>query len=242
MSSYEAYEHNLKLYNDSIRKDLDITLTSIIPTQKNLMKTILWLNTSIIGLSIAALTKDIFIGYLVVPFILSFFAILIILFALKDGRIKAFGTPFISDIENIEVGKNEKIMGLIQMNHSYKLAFENNEKLIKKRAQKIGWATNKTITAIISIPILLIIFYINSNLMKGGSEMAENDDPNTSTRPTMSSATSKPAAMMSTNSTEMIFEMKRTFDHENFGNKSTYSQENDNNSIKPTEKQTKEGK
>lgn len=237
MSSYEAYEHNLKLYNDSIRKDLDITLTSIIPTQKNLMKTILWLNSSIIGLSIATLTKDIFIGYLVVPFILSFFAILIILFALKDGRIKAFGTPDISDIETIKEGIDEKIMGLIQMNNSYKLAFDNNEKLIKKRAKKIAWATNKTIGAIISIPILLIIFYINSNLLKGGSKMAENDNPNTSTRPTMSSATSKPAVMMSTNNAGKVFANDRAI------SESTSIKSQSGSSQKPSQSQdNKKGK
>ncbi len=195
----ENYEHNLKLYNESIRKDLDITLTSIIPTQKNLMKTILWLNSSIIGLLIASLSKGIFIGYIAIPFIFSFLAILTILFALKDGRIKAFGTPNISDIQDIAQDENEKVMGLIQMNNSYKIAFDNNEKLIKKRAKKIALATNKTIVSFISIPILLIVFYCNSNLMKGGKPMAENDSQKPTARPTMSSATSKPAAMMSTN-------------------------------------------
>ncbi len=195
----ENYEHNLKLYNESIRKDLDITLTSIIPTQKNLMKTILWLNSSIIGLLIASLSKGIFIGYIAIPFIFSFLAILTILFALKDGRIKAFGTPNISDIQDIAQDENEKVMGLIQMNNSYKIAFDNNEKLIKKRAKKIALATNKTIVSFISIPILLIVFYCNSNLMKGGKPMAENDSQKPTVRPTMSSATSKPAVMMSTN-------------------------------------------
>ena len=71
-SNNENYEHNLKLYNESIRKDLDITLTSTIPIQKNLMKTILWLNSSIIGLSIAILSKNIHIGYIVIPFVFSF--------------------------------------------------------------------------------------------------------------------------------------------------------------------------
>ena len=39
MSDTSAYEHNLKLYFDSKRKDLDILLSTTIPTQKNLMKT-----------------------------------------------------------------------------------------------------------------------------------------------------------------------------------------------------------
>jgi hypothetical protein len=202
-NKHEAYEHNLKLYNESIRKDLDITLTSSIPTQKNLMKTILWLNSSIIGLSIASVSKEMSIWYIAVPFILSFFAILTILFALKDGRVKYFGTPSIESIENIDPNEYEKVQGLIEMNNSFQIAFNNNSELIKKRATKIALATTKTILSIVSIPILLGLFYFNNqNLMKGGKDMAENDNNPTSssTRPKMSSATSKPAAMMSTNS------------------------------------------
>ena len=44
------YESNLKLSYDSIRKDYDIILTSVIPTQKNLIKTYLWLDTFILGI------------------------------------------------------------------------------------------------------------------------------------------------------------------------------------------------
>lgn len=235
----EKYEHNLKLYNESIRKDLDITLTSIIPTQKNLMKTILWLNSSIIGLSIATLSKDISIGYIIVPFSLSFLAILIILFALKDGRIKAFGTPNIKDIEKIKEDDDEKVMGLIQMNNSYRLAFNNNEKLIKKRANKIACAINTTIGAIISIPILLSIFYIQSNLLKGGSKMAENDNPSSSTRPTMSSATSKPAAMMSTNNSNKVFANDRAISESTISSSKSKS----GSSINPSKLQdNKKGK
>lgn len=37
----ENREKNLKLHYEAMRKDLDIVLTSMIPTQKNLMKTIM---------------------------------------------------------------------------------------------------------------------------------------------------------------------------------------------------------
>ena len=232
-SNNENYEHNLKLYNESIRKDLDITLTSTIPIQKNLMKTILWLNSSIIGLSIAILSKNIHIGYIVIPFVFSFFSMLTILFALKDGRIKAFGTPDIKYIEEISPGENEKSMRLIQMNKSYKIAFDNNTALIKKRAKKIAWAINKTIASIIFIPIILVVFYFNSNLMKGESKMAENDNPNTNNRPTMSSATSKPAVMMSTNNAGRIIANDRAM------NESTITKSRPGSSTKSTQPQSK---
>ena len=204
----EAYEHNLKLYNESIRKDLDITLTSTIPTQKNLMKTILWLNSSIIGLSIATLSKDIFIGYIIIPFILSFIAILIILLSLKGGRDKTFGSPDLFTIENIKDDKDEKVNGLIEMNNSFKLAFDSNSKLINKRGSKISKSITATISSIITIPILIIVFTVNLNLMKG-EKMAENDNANTS-RPNSSSATSKPAVSLSTNNAGRVIANDRS--------------------------------
>ncbi|MCG3651947.1 hypothetical protein ACOTWK_05885 [Aliarcobacter butzleri] len=164
-NSNEAYEHNLKLYNESVRKDLDITLTSTIPTQKNLMKTILWLNSSVIGLCLAAVSKDFAIIYISMPFVFSYLAIITILYSLKDGRIKTLGTPSIKSIENITPNEYEKINGFITLNESYKKALDSNVELIQKRAIKIAFATNMTILSIISI---FIITVLHINLMKGG--------------------------------------------------------------------------
>lgn len=166
-NTLEAYEHNLKLYNDSIRKDLDILLTSTIPTQKNVMKTILWLNTSVFALCIAALSKKIGIIYIAIPFFFSSFAIFIILLALKDGRIKSFGTPHIKDIENINQNKYEKTSGLITMNNSFTEARNTNMQLVEKRASKIALSINCTIISMSSIFILVVLF-VNIHLMKGG--------------------------------------------------------------------------
>lgn len=163
----EAYEHNLKLYNESIRKDLDLTLGSMIPTQKNLMKTILWLNSSIIGLCLTAMSKQTALIYISIPFLFSFFAIIIILFSLKDGRIKILGTPSIKSIENIKQNEYEKINGFITLNESYEKARNNNIELIKKRAEKIALSINMTICSIVSIFIVSVL-YVNINLMKGG--------------------------------------------------------------------------
>lgn len=163
------YEHNLKLYNESIRKDLDIILTSMIPTQKNLMKTLLWLNSSIIGLILATMSKDINIIYVLIPFIFSFLAILIILLSLKDGRVKYLGSPSIKDIENISItkAKNKKVLGLIAMNESIYHATERNFDSVKKRGAKIGKAITLTIISMASIPLLLILWYNLPNLNIG---------------------------------------------------------------------------
>ena len=165
-NSNESYEYNLKLYNESIRKDLDITLSSI-PAQKNLMKTILWLNSSIIGLCLTALSKDIGLIYISMPFIFSFLGIITILYSLKDGRTKTLGSPSIESIQNITPNEYEKINGLITMNESFEKALNNNIELIEKRAQKIAFSTNMTIISMISIFIISVL-YVNINLMKGG--------------------------------------------------------------------------
>ena len=165
-NSNESYEYNLKLYNESIRKDLDITLSSI-PAQKNLMKTILWLNSSIIGLCLTALSKDIGLIYISMPFIFSFLGIITILYSLKDGRTKTLGSPSIEFIQNIKPDEYEKVNGLITMNESFEKALNNNIELIEKRAQKIAFSTNMTIISMISI-FIISVFYVNINLMKGG--------------------------------------------------------------------------
>jgi hypothetical protein len=163
----EAYEYNLKLYNESVRKDLDITLSSTIPTQKNLMKTVLWLNSSVIGLCLAAISKNIGIIYISMPFAFSFIGIMTILYSLKDGRTKTLGTPPIKSIEKINSNKYEKINGLITMNESFKKALDINIELIEKRAKKIAFATNMTILSISTIFIVGVL-YVNIHLMKGG--------------------------------------------------------------------------
>ena len=160
----EAYEHNLKLYFDSKRKDLDILLSTTIPTQKNLMRTILWLNSSFFAFIIALISKENIHKFLIIamsiPFLFSFFAILFILFSLKEGRIKFFGTLQLEVINLIAQDENEKIQGLLDMNTSLNLAFNSNAEIVKKRANKIAKATNLTIMSAISI-FLIIIFYVN---------------------------------------------------------------------------------
>jgi hypothetical protein len=164
----EAYEHNLKLYFESKRKDLDILLGTTIPAQKNLMKTILWLNSSILAITITLLIKkDMQIIFLSLPFIFSSIAIFQILFSLKDGREKTFGTLPLSEIDKIPQDENEKAQGLYNMNTSLDIAFKANSSLVVKRGSKIGMATNFTILSAISI-FTMIIIYVNFYLMKGG--------------------------------------------------------------------------
>jgi len=199
----EDYEYNLKLYNESIRKDLDIVLSSTIPTQKNLMKTLLWINSVVIGLLTSLIAYDlkskIIILSLSIPYFFSFMAIIILLLSLKDGRVKAFGTPNISNFENIKPNKWAKSQGLTNINKSLKQAFDINSRIVAKRGKKIAQAINFTIASVIFI-FLISTTYSNLILKKGGNTMSENKkDTNFDDRPKMSASTSKPETMLATN-------------------------------------------
>ena len=124
-------------------------------------------NSSIIGLCLTALSKDIGLIYISMPFIFSFLGIITILYSLKDGRTKTLGSPSIEFIQNIKPDEYEKVNGLITMNESFEKALNNNIELIEKRAQKIAFSTNMTIISMISIFIISVL-YVNINLMKGG--------------------------------------------------------------------------
>jgi hypothetical protein len=199
----QDYEANLKLYNESIRKDLDVILSSIIPTQKNLMKTLLWINSVILGLLTSLIASDIeskiILMSLSIPYFFSFMAIIILLLSLKDGRVKAFGTPNISDLENIQPSIWAKSQGLTNINNSIKQAFDINSNIVAKRGRKIAQAINFTIASVIFI-FLMSIAYSNFILKRGGNIVSENKkNTDFDKRPKMSQSTSKPETMLATN-------------------------------------------
>ncbi len=209
----EDYEHNLKLYNESIRKDLDIILSSTIPIQKNLMKTLLWINSVVIGLLTSLMKYDLKNTFIIlsisIPYTFSFMAIMILLISLKDGRVKAFGTPSMNSLEDIEPNKWAKSQGLANINHSLKKAFDINSVIVIKRGERIARAVNFTILSVIFI-FLITILHTNLILTKGGNTMSENKkDTNFDDRPKMSSSTIKPELMLATNNSNVTLDNVR---------------------------------
>ncbi len=199
----QDYEYNLKLYNESIRKDLDIILSSIIPTQKNLMKTLLWINSVVLGLLTSLIANNIenkiILISISIPYFFSFMAIIILLLSLKDGRVKAFGTPNINNFENIQPNIWAKSQGLTNLNNSIKKAFDVNSDIVAKRGKKIAQAINFTIASVIFI-FLISIAYANFILKQGGNVMSKNNkNIDFDERPKMSSSSSKPEVMLATN-------------------------------------------
>lgn len=156
---YENYEKNLKDYLEVLKDDFKILLTSTIPTQKNLMKTLLWINMTIIGFVIALIAKEksTILLMLSIPFVFSSFAILLILKSLTDGRIKSFASPKFDDITKHLNQDFERQRGIITLITSLTKAFEANAQIVKKRADKIHTAINFTITSSIVLFFIIIL-------------------------------------------------------------------------------------
>ena len=197
--SLANYEEKLKVYYESVRKDLDIILTSTIPAQKNLIKTILWVNASILGL-IAALMKDAVHVVYAIPFSFSFLAFLVTLFALKDGRTKAFGTPPVEDIDRIGEDDYEKANTYIQMISAARTAFEHNENVVVTRAKKIAAATTFTVWSVASMLLVALVYANTHHYPKEVIVSEKNEDTPVDNRPKMTGGTAKPEKVLYTNS------------------------------------------
>lgn len=195
-------ENNYKLFYEASRKDLDILLSSSIIGQKNLMKTIMWINFTLVGLVSIWLNKTLRVElfYLAIPIILlSSLSIISILLSLTKGRDKVFGQPHIDNITNIENDEYSHLNAIYTMISSTEIAFNTNTKnIISPRASSLSFATKTTILS--SIFVLVFIAYASVNLMKGGENMA-NDKKKA---PLPSSVIAQPSKSISTNSEKSV--------------------------------------
>ncbi|TWO21965.1 hypothetical protein YZ82_02980 [Campylobacter hyointestinalis] len=137
------YESNLKLSYDSIRKDYDIILTSIIPTQKNLIKTYLWLNTFILGICFFFVKEKLITTLdlitLSVTLLLCVVSIGFLLFALYHNKEKQFIYFEPKNIANIKNDKWSYAQGLVNLMEDTKKAFDFNSDIVKFRSFFIRW-------------------------------------------------------------------------------------------------------
>ncbi len=197
MQKNENYINNLKLYFETIKQDFNIILTSTIPTQKNLIKTLLWLNITFIATTLTILnlkSNSFFITLLTsLPFIFSTISISILLLALIKGRTKTFAHPKLEVITSLVNEPYEEIQGLLDLINSYKKAFDNNSQIVKNRANKMHTATIFTFFSGFSLFVVIIII---ANLQLGGKMSEEKKQ----TPPTQPREISKPEVSLSTNS------------------------------------------
>lgn len=144
------YEANLKLHYEAKRKELDILLTSSMPTQLSTIKTLLWMNIVMIGLMMQIFRS---IPLTVIAkgfFLLSIVSICIILAAMLIKRVKSYGV--IDDIlysRNLDDSKWTISQGLIDMLSAAHSSIVDNRAVIESRAKLMHIATWFTLFAIL---------------------------------------------------------------------------------------------
>lgn len=164
----ENREKNLKLHYEAMRKDLDIMLTSMIPTQKNLMKTIMWINAIILGLILNNFLEFKYAFFMIPSFTFSAIAFILIIYSLKKGRSKTLGHIDTREIEEITENRFETIVGLNKLIVATESAIKNNSEIIESRGKKIADSINFTL---MSIGLILIYSIFLFNLTLRGKEV-----------------------------------------------------------------------
>jgi len=164
----ENREKNLKLHYEAMRKDLDILLTSMIPTQKNLMKTIMWINAIVLGLILNNFLKFKYAFFMIPSFAFSAMAFGLILYSLKKGRSKTLGHINTLEMENINQNRFEAIVGLQKLIVAIEKAIKSNSVIIEKRGKKISDSVNFTLA---SIGLILVYAIFLFNLILRGKEV-----------------------------------------------------------------------
>jgi len=158
----ENYEHNLKMHYEAKRKELDILLSSSIPTQLSNMKTLLWINFLFIGLVLQFIKKfplpDIIIGF----FLFSLLAIIFILFAMLTNRDKSYGVH--DDIKLMSQYPDDrwtKSRAIFDMLNTVQISIIDNRNALLNRAHKMHTATFLTLVALIFIILSFSMKQIN---------------------------------------------------------------------------------
>lgn len=159
----QNYEHNVKMHYEAKRKELDILLTSSIPSQLSNMKTILWINFLMIGLILQFIKKiplsDLLIGF----FILSLCAILCILVAMLKNRTKSYGVPEDLELMNSYDSTDEWIVFRATKDMMYALqeSIKENRKVIIERAKLMHLSTWFTFFSLVLIIISFTLKQLN---------------------------------------------------------------------------------
>ncbi|MGP1484875.1 MAG: hypothetical protein ACTTJC_02050 [Campylobacter sp.] len=146
------YENNLKVSYEAIRKDYDIAITSLIPTQKNLIRTYLWLDLLLLGFcfTIARDSTNVCLSVLIsITSILCVISIVIFISALYYHQKKSIVNIDIQEIADIQDNEYSHAQGLINLIHKTQTSYDKNISIIEYRAKYIRWATRILIVAVL---------------------------------------------------------------------------------------------
>lgn len=156
----EDYEYNLKIHQESIRKILDIILSTSMPHQVHNIKTILWVNLLFIIIS-SQILKDIeFEMYHLIFYISVAVSILLMLFALISNRYKWYGgyedINYSYEIYDKEYPKIDMLGTMIKNDN---VAIAGNRKTMNKVAKFMRYSLISTLLAFFSFLVILIFHY-----------------------------------------------------------------------------------
>lgn len=178
----KKYEANFKLIYDSIRKDYDNILTSIMPTQENLIKTYLWLNTFILGVCFLFIKEKLINGYvltlLVFSLLLCVISMSFLIYALYYNKPKSI--IFLEPKEIIKYENNEfaYTRGLINLINATKKAFDHNFKIVEFKAVYIRRGGLSLFLAFLCFAIATIFISYNYYNLNYRKEVAIMSDKN----------------------------------------------------------------
>lgn len=144
------YEANLKLHYEAKRKELDILLTSSMPTQLSTIKTLLWMNIVMVGLMMQIFRSIPLTTMAKGFFVISIVSICIALAAMLIKRVKSYGV--IDDIEytsKLQDNKWTVSQGLSDMLSAAHGSIMDNRAVIVQRAKLMHIATWLTLFSIL---------------------------------------------------------------------------------------------
>lgn len=167
------YEENLKLHYEACRKDLDIQLSSSMPQQINIIKTILWINLLLLGVSVQLL-KDIPFQWLHLVFYVPVsVSVFLMLAALLQRRPKWYGAYEDIDLAYTLYGEKDAKSDMIgTMLKNARTAFEGNRKIMRYIADFLHSALWTSLVS--SIGLIIVLAFQPISHKKGGDvKMAE---------------------------------------------------------------------
>lgn len=150
----ESFEYNLKIHHDAMQNELNTIIRNTMPSQLNVIKTIMWINVIFLGISLNLkninLTFYILLFLILVTLFMSFYIMII-------GRAILYGnSQRIALMKDIKDNKWAKITGFYWMMHNTQRAIRYNAKIIIVRSRFIKYNLILTCLSLFSIGVLFI--------------------------------------------------------------------------------------
>lgn len=166
----EAFESNLKLHYESLKNELDTLIRATIPMQMNLIKTVLWFNIVLFGISLQLVDKvgvvnPIFTG---TAFLSTCIAIAVALQAMIMGRKVHYGNYLKRTyMMSVSDGKWAKVDGLYRMMYDISRAIRYNSMVLIKRKRLIRLSMMASMASLIYFVILVYFNLMQGTILNG---------------------------------------------------------------------------